>query len=46
VKVIMAMRQLGQLRLNPLRPPASVVVVLVLGLVAGIVVWIAGIRLR
>ncbi len=42
----MAMRQMGQLRINPLRPPTSVVVVFALGLVAGVVVWIAGIRLR
>lgn len=46
MKVIMAVRQLGQLRINPLRPPTSVVVVLSLGLVAGLVVSIAGIRLR
>lgn len=44
MKVIMAMRQLGQLRINPLRPPASVVVVAVLGLVAALVVWLAGTR--
>ena len=46
MKVIMAIRQMGQLRINPLRPPTSVLVVLALCLVAGLVVWIAGIRLR
>ncbi len=42
----MALRPMGRLRIDPLRPPTSVRIVFALGRVAGLGVSIAGIRLR